>query len=470
MAKTDYSEIARRILENVGGAANIVSVSHCMTRLRLTLKDKALVNKEEIERTNKVIGTTWGGDQLQVIIGTDVGHLYDAFIKLGSFDLGEISSENLDAPKEKMTWNAFFRAIVSYVSGSVLGVIPVLIAAGLATTINVIFGPSTLKLYDSTSTIYRFFEFIHEGGMYFMPVFVGYHAAKKLKIDPNYGIMMGCILITPSLISVVNAGEPFVLFGISMKLVNYSQSVLPVLLSVALMGAIHKLLAKYVPKTLSALLVPFLTMILSVPLALLFLAPIGTILGGYVASAIMWLETHFRALGCGIVAGIWVLLVMTGMHWTVGFVFFPVFFSRGIDYMMLPAWMVYTTASWGVGLAATIMLKDKNAKSEALGIFISNILGGVSEPTVFGLLVKYKKLLPCQMIGGFCGGLACGILQVSSHLLVANNFAQFVELLGGGVGNLVKGLIASAIAMGVSLVLACVWGMKGENAKKAAEV
>lgn len=464
MSKTDYHGIASSILEHVGGAGNVTWVSHCMTRLRLTVKDKTLVDSEQIEQTDKVIGSTWSQEQFQIIIGNDVRKVYEEFVKLGTFTQGEPIDENLDKPKEKLTVKAAAGKALAYVSGSVVGVIPVLTAAGLAVTLNVLLGPTILNLYSDTSNIYKFINFIYEAGMYFFPVYLGCCAAKKLNIDCNYGIMMGCILITPSLLEIVNAGEPFVLFGINMTLVNYSQSMLPVLLSVAFLSVVNKFLNKHIPAVLNAVLVPLLTMLITLPVALFLLAPLGTILGGYIVVGISWLTTHFSLLGPAIIASIWVLLVMTGMQSVVGFAYIPAFLETGVDFMLLPACIAYTTATWGIGLAAALALKSKREKSQALGFFTTNILGGITEPTIFGLILKYKRLIVCQMIGAFAGGLYIGLSHVAVYTVIGSwNFTLFIQLLGGGTGNFVNGLIGGGIAMAVSFALTYVWGLKKNN-------
>ena len=467
MKKSNYSEIADLIMKNVGDAENVTWVSHCMTRLRLTVKDKNLVNVKEIEQIEKVVGTAWSRGQFQIIIGNDVRNVYNEFIKMGNFELGTPSNEDLDTPKDKLTIKKIANDILGYVSGSVVGVIPVLTAAGLAITLNVLFGPSILNLYSDTSNIHKFINFIYEAGMYFFPVYLGYCAAKKLEIDPNYGIMMGCILITPSLLDIVNAGEPFTLFGFKMTLVNYSQSMLPVLLCVALLSVVNKFLSKHIPVVLSSILVPLLTMLITLPFALFLLAPLGTILGGYIVIAINWLTTNFSMVGPAIIASIWVLLIMTGMQSVVGFAYIPAFLETGIDYMLFPACIAFTTATWGIGLAAALALKDKRDKSQAFGFFTTNILGGITEPTVFGLILKYKKLIACQMIGAFFGGLYMGLTKVATYTLVGSwNFTLFIQLLGGGNANFVNGLIGGVIAMAVAFVLTYMWGIKNNRGKE----
>ena len=465
MSKPDYRGVANAILEHVGGAGNVTWVSHCMTRLRLTVKDKTLVDSEQIEQVDKVIGSTWCQEQFQIIIGNDVRKVYEEFVRLGSFTQGEPIDENLDKPKEKLTVKAAANKALAYVSGSVVGVIPALTAAGLAATLNVLLGPTILNLYSDTSNIYKFINFIYEAGMYFFPVYLGTCAAKKLNIDSIYGTMMGCTLITPSLLTIVNAGEPFSLFGVNMTLVNYAQSMLPVLLCVAFLSVVNKFLNKYIPATLNSVLVPLLTMLITLPVALFLLAPLGTILGGYIVIVISWLTTHFSLLGPAIIASVWVLMIMTGMQGVVFFAYIPAFLENGIDYMLFPATTIaFTSATWGIGLAAALALKNKQDKSQALAFFATNILGGISEPTIFGLILKYKKLLVCQMVGAFCGGLYIGVTHVAAYTLIgSSNFTLFVELVGGGAGNLINGIVAGVVAMAVSFIMTCVWGLKGEQ-------
>lgn len=464
MSKKNYEELSKSILECVGGEDNISFCTHCLTRLRFNVKDKSLVDLEKVNQLDMVIGSQWSGEELQIIIGPNVKDVYSTITQLGSFETGGEIDENLDMPNEKLTFKSIGNKILAYVAASVSGCLPVIIAAGMAMTVNTIFGPTILNMYSLDSNIYQFINFLYEGCFYFLPVLLGYSAAKKLKLDPVYGIYMGAILITPSLINIVTAGEPFTVFGLSMPLVNYSQSMIPVLLSVWVLSIIYKYVNKYMPNALSSVLVPLLTMLIILPLSLFLLAPLGTILSGYVAMAITWFGNTFGFLGTALIAGVWILLVITGMHGAVYFAYLPTFLEKGVEYTMMPAAWAYTAATWGICIAAIIMLKKKEDKSLSLGYLATNFLGGVTEPTIFGLILKYKRLLACQMIGAFAGGLYLGITRTAVYTITgSSNFTSVLTFVAGGTGNVLNSVIGAIISIVVVVIVGCVWGLKDVN-------
>lgn len=464
MAKKNYDELAKAILANIGGTENVSFSTHCMTRLRFNLHDKSLGNLEKINELDGVIGSQWSGEQLQIIIGPAVKDVYAAVTKAGNFNTDTADSKKAGETSEKLTLKKIGNNILNYVSASVAACIPVLVASGMAMTINVLCGPTILNLYSDTSEIYKLINFLYEGCFYFLPVLLGYGAAKKLKLDPLYGIYMGTVLITPSLISIVTEGAEFKVFGISMPLVNYAQSLLPVLLCVWVLSIVYKYIAKIVPEVLASVLVPMLTMLITLPLALFIFAPMGSVLSTYVAAALTWFGNTFGFLSTAVISGLWILLVTTGMHGAVYFANLPIFLEKGMEYNVMPAMWTFTCATWGICIAAIIMMKNKKDKSLAIGYFATNILGGVTEPTIFGLILRYKRLLACQILGGFAGGLYLGLTHTAAYAMMgSSNFSYVLTFVAGGTSNIVNGVIGGLISVAVAAAAGCLWGLRKEN-------
>lgn len=324
--------------------------------------------------------------------------------------------------------------------------IPIMIAAAMFKTINVVCC-DLLKVYGTDADMYKLFDFLYEAGFYYMPIYIGYAAAKKLNVSPMLGMFMGGILVAPSLINIVTAGEPFKVFGISIRLINYSQTVLPVILCVWVLSYIEKLMKKYIPDALSTIFVPFLTILIMVPLALWIVAPIGNILGDYVGGFLNWMAGHGGFLATALIGGLWEFLVMTGMHSVVLIPGIMNLLSGNPDSCVMVAGGCATWAAFGVALDAFFKLRDKKEKSLAGGYFISGFVGGVTEPTLYGLCMKYKKTFVCLFIGGALGGLYAGLTHVTVYLLGATNFLSVLGYVAGGTANLVNSLISSAIAM-----------------------
>ena len=452
-------EIAQKVLDAVGGAANVTSATHCMTRLRLTLKDAGIPNDDEVNKIAGVLSVVRSGGQYQVVIGQNVPKVYAEFCALTGLAQQEAIDENLDAPKEKLTPKAIGGKVLNYLAGSVTQMIPIMIAAAMFKTIYVILGPDMLKLFTAESDIYRLMDFLYDAGYYFMPIYLGYAAAKTLKANPMLGLYMGGILLAPDLIDIVAAGEPFTVCGIPMRLVNYGSTVLPILLSVWILSYVEKFWKKIMPDALATIFVPFLTMAVMTPLALCALAPIGSFLGDYIGAGLIAFGAHGGFIAVAVIAGLWEFLVMTGMHQVVLISGIMILLSGGTDSCVMVGGGMATMAAFGMALGAFLRIREKDEKALAFGYFVSGFIGGVTEPVLYGIGMKYKRPFIALFVGGFCGGLYAGLTHVTCYVLGATNFlGAFVGYVAGGTANTVNGIIASAISLGATAVLTYMFG------------
>ena len=319
----DNKKIAEDVLAAVGGASNITSATHCMTRLRLNLKDQSIPKDDEIKKIKGVLGAQCSGGQYQVIIGQNVPKVYDAAIALGVKGEGALD-ESLDAgAKEPLTFKSAGRAVLNYVSKSVVSLIPIMLAAAMFRTIAAICGPTMLNIWSTDSEIYNLFNnWLYNAGFYFMPIFLGWSAAKQLGASPQLGMMLGGVLIAPELLDLVNAAAESgatttSVYGIPAMLNNYSSTVLPILLCVPVMWQVEKLFKKFVPDALATVFNPFLTMLVMVPVSLCVLAPIGSVLGDGLGNFMFSLGNAggiATVVAIAIIGGFWEFFVMTGMH------------------------------------------------------------------------------------------------------------------------------------------------------------
>lgn len=237
----DNKKIAEDVLAAVGGASNVTNATHCMTRLRLNLKDQSIPNDDEVKKIKGVLGAQWSGGQYQVIIGQNVPKVYDAAIALGVKGEGSID-ESLDSgAKEPLTLKTAGMAVLNYLSKSVVQLIPIMLAAAMFRTIAAICGPTMLNIWSADSEIYNLFNsWLYNAGFYFMPIFLGWSAAKQLGASPQLGMMLGGVLIAPDLIDLVGAAAETgatttSVYGLPAALNNYSSTVLPIILSVPVM-------------------------------------------------------------------------------------------------------------------------------------------------------------------------------------------------------------------------------------------
>ena len=440
-------KIAEEVLAAVGGKENVTNVTHCMTRLRFTLKDQSVPDQEAIKKLDGVIGVVVAGGQFQIIVGQNVSKVYAEVCKIGGFAQQESIDENLDGPKEKLTLKKVGKNIMDYLAGTMTQLIPIMIAAAMFKTVYVLFGPDILGWIGADSDLYILMDALYNAGFYFMPIYIGYAAAKKLGVSPMLGMFMGGILICPGILDVVAAGEPFTVYGIPMRLVDYSSSVMPIIICVWLLSYVEKFFKKFVPDTLSTIFVPFLTMAVMVPVALCVAAPVGQFVGDYVGAFLNGMAAHGGILANVIIAALWEFLVMTGMHQVILIPGIMNLLAGNPDSCVMVADAMATWAAFGMALGAFFRLKDKKEKALAGGYFISGFVGGVTEPVLYGIGMKYKRPFICLAIGGALGGLYCGITHVTVYLLGATNFLSVLGYVAGGTANFVNSIIAALIAM-----------------------
>ncbi len=456
----DNRKIAADVLQAVGGEVNISHVTHCMTRLRFTLKDDSIPKDDDVKKIDGVLGVARTGGQYQVIIGQNVPKVYAELESMGAVKGGS----NSVPEQKKITLKSIGNGILNYLSGSLTPLIPLLIAACLFNTVNSIFGPSMLNLYGSDSNIYFFFDFLYDAGFYFFPIYLGYMAAKKLGATPILGAFMGGILISPDFIALASAeSASFSLFGLDVTLLDYSQTVLPIILTVALLYYVEKYLRKWLPEVLSTIFAPFLSILITSPIALLFLAPLGNILGEFICNALIAFGDVGGFVAVAIVAAIWEFLVIGGMHIVIIVMMLGILAEQGSVGGILISGILATFAAYGVALGAFLRLKNKNEKATSLGFFIGSFFGGVTEPVLYGLCFKYRRTFLGLVVGGFLGGAYAGITGVVMYAFASSSFLTALGFAGGSSANFANGIIACVIAMLGAAVITFMFGFKKED-------
>lgn len=460
----DNAKIAEDVLAAVGGKENVNSALHCMTRLRFTLKDESVVNDDTVKNIPGVLGVAKTGGQYQVIIGTNVPEVYDEVVKLGVAAGGEVD-ENLDADvaAKKLTPKEIGNNILNYLSGSVVPLIPVLIAGGLFKTLSAILGPTLLGIVPADSQFITLCDIVYDAAFYFIPIIAGFAAAKKLGANPFLGAFMGAILIDPKFIQLGTDGVAFSVYGIPTPTLTYGQTLIPVLLSVAAMAPIQKFFDKHLPDSIRTVFAPFLTFVVLMPIALCLLAPLGNYVGTGIAAFFEWLSnTPFGWLAVTLIAATWPMLVLTGMHVGLAAIALAQFAQVGSDSVVLMAATVQAFTASGVGLAAWLRFKDPEKKSLALGYFITQFIGGVGEPLLYGIFLRYKRPWLGTLAGGAAAGLYAAITHVVFYTPTQGLFSP-LAFAGGSQANFVNGIIATVIGMVVAFIVTWFFGFTEEQ-------
>ncbi|MDR4946595.1 beta-glucoside-specific PTS transporter subunit IIABC [Neobacillus cucumis] len=407
-----YEKLSKDILELIGGKENVNSVFHCVTRLRFKLKDESIAKTEEIKNLDGVVTVMKSGGQYQVVIGNHVPDVYAAVLEVGG--LSGVS-ENASNSDEKVGLGAKFIDMISGVFTPILGV---LAATGMLKG----FAALILALHwvEATSGTYSLLNIAGDGLFNFLPIFLGYTAMKKFGGTPFIGMAIAAALVHPGLTS-LSAGKPlYTLFkgtlfqsdihvtflGIPVILMSYASSVIPIVLSAFFAVKVEKGFKKVIPDVVKAFLVPFLTIMVMVPLTFLLIGPIATWAGSLLGAATVWIYQLSPIVAGLILGGFWQVFVMFGLHWGLVPIAMNNISTLHFDPILATTVMV-CFAQIGAVLGVILKTKNKQVKSLGFSAFISGIFG-VTEPAIYGVTLPLKKPFIMSCIGGGVGGAIIG--------------------------------------------------------------
>lgn len=449
-----FEELAERVVPLLGGKDNITWFSHCVTRLRFTVKDHGLVDKDAIDALKCVIGSQWAGDQYQIIVGPDVEDAYAAILARGEISGDRASAKEGAAKPKKRTVGSVLAAIIDAISGCITPILPMLVGTGMLRVVLVLL--VQLGLITSDNPTYVTLAFAADAGLYFLPIAIGVTGSKKFGVKLGIGIMLGGILLDPTFVQLVKDGNPGSVFGIPITSFSYGSTVFPMVMTMFVAGYVERFFAKISPKPVKSILEPTLTLLVMIPLELCLIGPLGALLGTYLTAAIMWVYDTIGFVGVAIVCCLYPILVMTGMHTTLLPFLTQSFATLGYDPFVGAAQLVSNMTQGIVSLAVAIKTKDDDdLKAEASTCAFTALVGGVTEPALYGINLKYKTPLAAAMIGNLAGGLWVGITQVFRYSLGGTNLwgiAVFV----GKEGNVLNMLIGVAIGVAVAFIAAMI--------------
>ena len=450
---TDYRALAKEILANVGGKENVTNCFHCMTRLRFNLKDIDLVNIDAIKKLN-VFGAQITGGQLQIIIGNYINEIYDAVCVEGGFTKHAAIDEKVDdippQAKKKLTFKGVLNSILDAFVGSIVPTLPILIGSGIIKAVVLLLTQLGAVSADSPTIVTL--SFVADAAYYFLPVYIGFFAAKKFDATPALGALIGAMLVHPTFVQMVTEGSGGSVFGLPIYAASYSSTIFPAVLSVWVMSYVEHFISRHSPKSLRVILQPTLTILIMTPLSLCLLSPIGAMLSSGFCSALMAFYSLCGPIAVAVFCAIVPFVVMFGMH--VGTVPFCVqaIASTGIEQIILPAFFLSNFTQGAACLAVGVKTKKSDLRALAFSCAFSDIVPGVSEPGMYGITLKYKTPMVAAMIGGAAGGFYMGLMGVGANAFVAPNlFALAVYI--WSVSNLINTVISILIAMVITFVL-----------------
>lgn len=410
MAK-DFKQLAQNIMTLAGAKENVTSVFHCMTRLRMTVKDVKKVDQKAINDLYGVLGVTYQGGQLQVIIGKDLLKVYEEVLKLGYSDGGAVDEKlDGDLKGEKISVG---QAVIGYISAAVQPMVPALIGGGMIKVFLLLISKVYAPFADSST--YTLLSIVGNAVFYFMPILVAYGAAKKLGATPTYSMVVAGALVAPEWTAIVSAGNPVTMFGINVALKGYGSSLLPALLLAIVAYYVEKFLNKVIPGVFKPIFVGTLTMAATYAVSILALAPLGQLAGTYVTAAILWLYNIAGPITVALFTALFPYMVMTGMHMTLGAPMIQLLSETGFDPLFRPGMLLSNMAEGGASLGIAIKAKDKAIKSEALSVAVGCIFASVTEPAIYGFNLPLKKPMWAVSLGGAIGGVVAALLGAHNY-------------------------------------------------------
>ena len=463
-----YEKLAKEILENVGGKENINSLTHCITRLRFRLKDESKANDEALKNNPGVVTVMKSAGQYQVVIGNHVPAVFE--------DVCAIAGINNDAPvAEDEAPKGVLDTLIDIISGCFQPILGPLCAAGIIKGLNALL-VFLLGAGFSASGTYLVLNAIGDSIFYFLPIILGYTAAKKFNVNVVVGMIIGASLCYPTIQTdtLSAAGKaigtlPMIgayytkFLGIPFISGNYTSTVVPVICIVALAAQIQKIAKKYVPEMLQNFFVPFFVLIISLPIGLLVIGPVVGLLTQVLSNFFAALYKLSPVVTALVVGAFWQCLVIFGLHWALVPMAMVNLGNLGFD-TILPGMTGTTFAATGIMIATYLKTKDPNKKALAIPATISAFCG-VTEPAIYGFLLPEKTPFVFSCIGGAVGGAIMGALNAKMYVMGGLGIFSVVSFISpeGEASGLVAALICGAVSMLVGFLLAFFFSNKEDN-------
>ena len=407
--KGNYDELAKKIIQLVGGESNIANVTHCITRLRFNLKDESKADTEAIRSTPGVVGVTSANGQYQVIIGAEVTQVYEKL----TAQLHNLEGASA-APAQKE--GSVVSRLIDTITGIFTPILPPLTAAGMLKAVLAIL--VAFKLVDSASSTYQVINFMADATFYFLPILLANSAAKKLGCNPYLAMMLGGIIIHPNFVSMVTAsketGEAITVFGLPIYNATYSSSVIPILLGVLLMSKVEPLANKFAPKAVRFFTAPLITMLVVGIATLCVLGPIGYVISNILASAINGLSAIAPWLAPTIIGALLPFLVMTGTHHALTPIGINNRMTIGFDTIIYPGQLASNIAQGAAALAVSFKTKNTELKELTSSTGITAVCG-ITEPVLYGVTMKIRTNMIAAMAGGGVGGFFMGLMNTKNY-------------------------------------------------------
>ena len=449
----DNKHTAEQIVEAVGGAQNVKGLTHCVTRLRFTLADESVVSDDAVSAIDGVMGVAKASGQYQVIIGPAVADVYAEAAPLVSGGAAEAPADN--KPEKPHGIKGWASAALDTLISCFTPLIPAIAGAGMIKVLAYIL--SATGLLGMESMEYQLLTIIGDGVYYFLPLMVAVTAAKKMDTNPFLAMGIAGIMMHPTLLTFGEVGTQVSIFGAPLTIVNYSAQALPIILSVWVMKYVERLVSAHCPNLLRAFLPSMLTFLVTAPIALFAIGPMGTLLGdGFAAFCNVMNQWGWIAVGLN--AGIFPFLVLTGMHNALIPLMIQMFMTQGFDSVLLPSGLVANLAEGAAAAAVAVRTKSSSMRSTAWSAAVSAVLG-VTEPALYGVNLRLKRPFVGMVIGSVLGGCFAGIVHLTAYTFVSPSLLS-LPIFAGPESNFLLSMLSVPVTLVVTFVVTLLLGFE----------
>ncbi|MGX7264778.1 beta-glucoside-specific PTS transporter subunit IIABC [Enterococcus crotali] len=454
-----YQALVEFILKNVGGKENVLSVTHCMTRLRFTLKDDSLVQKEEIVKSPDVMSAQFASGRFQVVVGTQVADIFQVVQE----NLGSRTSVTVADEKKGLV-----STLIDTITKVITPVLGILTASGLLQGILALL--TATKVLSVDDGAYIILHAMGQTVFYFLPVTLGYTSAKAFKMNPFVGMMLGATLVIPELMSGLTSGDILytlfkgtlfqtpvynTFFGIPILFpaTGYQYTVIPIIFIVYVGSKVEKWLKRVVPSVIAHNVNSFLTILITVPVAILAIGPVTNVLSSLISAGVSGLYTISPIVTSVAVALLYQPLVIFGLHWPISAIGITNLAQSGVDYIF-PMSFTASFAQTAIVLAVFFRTRSKDQKALAIPAIVSGLFC-IIEPAIYGFSLPVKKRFAFSMIGGAVGSLILALFSTKMYAMSFGilGFAAFIDPETGSMKGLIVAIVATIATSLVAFIL-----------------
>ena len=455
----DYKKLAYEILPLIGGKENVSKLTHCATRLRFELYDYDKVNIDSLNNLPGIISIVNKGGQFQIVIGNNVTTTYQVLIN----EINTFSTKKNDTTTNKKNIKYIVNEILSTISTTFTPVIPALIGGGMIKAILSIF---VLFGLNQDSHTYQIINFISDTAFYFMPVLLAYGASIKFECSPILSITLACTLLHPTWTKLLTLNSSNIdFFSIPVKLVDYSYSVIPIILSIWILSYVEQFAEKYTPSIIKFFFKPLIVLFISAPIALIIIGPFGYFLNSLIELIANTINSYASWLLPMLMGAFQPLLTLTGTAWAITPIATVQISSLGYEIVNGPGMLASNIAQGAATLAVAFMSKNTKLRQLSYSSGFTAVMG-ITEPALYGVLIKLKKPLIASMIGGGIGGIYAGLSGLVRYAFVSPGLAALPAFIGENPMNIIHALVTCLISFFSTFIITWILGFDNDEDNK----